>query len=148
MAAGLSAIAIVATYGWNPELVRSTLTSPRALVFIAVVVAAVVGVGRVVGPRMPRLARATQAGLVDEATSAALVDKLHLTFPVAYGVDADQVAHTLGSYLHDDPRYLESTGFVLGPEGTVKTAVYSSNAIGRLLPDDVVGMVSYAKQRA
>jgi len=62
--AGLAAITAVATYAWNPELVRSTLTSPRALVFIVVVVAAVVGVGKVLGPRMPRLARATQAGLV------------------------------------------------------------------------------------
>lgn len=62
--AGLAAITAVATYAWNPELVRSTLTTPRALLFIAVVVAVVVGVGRVVGPRWPRLARATQAGLV------------------------------------------------------------------------------------
>ena len=53
-----------ATYAWNPELVRSTLTTPRALVFIVVVVALVVGVGRLLGPRRPGLARGLQLVLV------------------------------------------------------------------------------------
>ncbi|MEO7982225.1 MAG: peroxiredoxin family protein [Sporichthyaceae bacterium] len=84
----------------------------------------------------------------DEATTAALVDKLHLAFPVAHSVDATEAAAALGSYVHDEPRYLESTGFVVTPAGTVLTAVYSSNAIGRLLPDDVVGQVTYVQQMA
>jgi hypothetical protein len=35
---------------------------------------------------------------------------------------------------------------VLASDGSVVTAVYSSGAIGRLLPDDVIGLVKYAKQ--
>ena len=57
------AVAVAATaaaYAWNPELVRSTLTTPRALLFIAVVVAVVMAVGRFVGPRLPLVARVTQ----------------------------------------------------------------------------------------
>jgi peroxiredoxin len=84
----------------------------------------------------------------DEATSTALADKLRLSFPLAHSADADLVSKTIGSYVNDEPRYLQSTGFVLAPDGTVVTAVYSSGAIGRLLPDDVVGLVKYAKQHS
>jgi peroxiredoxin len=83
----------------------------------------------------------------DEATSTALADKLRLTFPLAHSADADQVAAAIGAYVNDDPRYLQSTGVVLAPDGTVVIAVYSSGAIGRLLPDDVIGLVKYAKQQ-
>jgi len=84
----------------------------------------------------------------DKQTSSALVDTLRLDFPVAHSADADKVAAELGSYVNDEPHYLQSTGFVLGPDGTVVTAVYSSGAIGRLLPDDVVGLVRYLKDHA
>lgn len=81
----------------------------------------------------------------DEATSSELVDKRRLSFPVAHSADADAVAATLGCYVNAEPRYLQSTGFVLAPDGTVVTAVYSSGAIGRLVPEDVVGLVRHAK---
>ncbi len=81
----------------------------------------------------------------DEQTSAALVDKLHLTFPVGHSADTDQVASQVGCYVNDEPPFLQSTGFVLAPDGTVVTSVYSSGAIGRLMPEDVVGLVTYIK---
>jgi peroxiredoxin len=81
----------------------------------------------------------------DEATSAALVAKHHLGFPVGHSADADNVAAATGAYTNQDPRYLQSTGFVLAPAGTVLTAVYSSGAIGRLVPEDVAGLVEYAQ---
>lgn len=52
----------------------------------------------------------------------------------------------LGAYVNDDPRYLQSTGFVLAPDASVVTAVCSSGAIGRLVPGDVIGLVRYAKE--
>jgi peroxiredoxin len=84
----------------------------------------------------------------DEQTSTELVEKRRLNFPVAHSADPDQVAADLGAYVNDEPRYLQSTGFVLAPDGTVLTAVYSSGAIGRLVPDDVVGFVRYAKEHS
>ena len=81
----------------------------------------------------------------DKATSQALVDKHHLRFPLGYGVDADAVAAVTGAYVNDEPKYLQSTGFVLGPDGRVATVVYSSGAIGRLVADDVAGFVRYLK---
>lgn len=79
----------------------------------------------------------------DEDTSAALVAKRKLRFPVGHSANADKVAEAIGAYVNDDPHYLQSTGFILAPEGTVHLAVYSSGAIGRLVPDDVVGFIRY-----
>jgi len=62
--AAVAAVVGAASYAWNPELVRSTLTTPRALVFIAIVVAIVVAVGRLLGPRRPVAARGIQLALV------------------------------------------------------------------------------------
>jgi peroxiredoxin len=79
----------------------------------------------------------------DEATSKALVDKLHLGFPVGFGANADNIAALTGAYVAESSAYLQSTGFVLDQRGRILTAVYSSGAIGRLVPDDVAGFVKY-----
>lgn len=81
----------------------------------------------------------------DEATSSALVEKHRLTFPVGHSADVDKVAAATGAFTNNDPHHLQSTGFVLAPDGTVITAVYSTGAIGRLVADDVVGLVRYIK---
>lgn len=84
----------------------------------------------------------------DEATTRALTGKHHLGFPVGYGADARAIAEVTGAFVNDDPRYLQSTGFVLGPDGRVIVSVYSSGAIGRLVPDDVAGLVRYTREHA
>jgi peroxiredoxin len=84
----------------------------------------------------------------DETRGAALIEKHHLSFPVGHSADAAAIAATLGAYTNDEPRYLQSTGFVLAPDGSVITAVYSSGAIGRLVAEDVAGLVQYAKANA
>jgi peroxiredoxin len=81
----------------------------------------------------------------DRPTSAALVEKLRLPFPVGYGADADAVAKVTGAYVNETPRHLQTTGFILDPNGRVITAVYSSGAIGRLVADDVIGFIRYVK---
>jgi hypothetical protein len=42
--------------------------------------------------------------------------------------------------------YLQSTGFILDPSSRVVISVYSSGAIGRLVPDDVIGLVRYLRE--
>jgi hypothetical protein len=37
---------------------------------------------------------------------------------------------------------------VLDPEGRVVVSVYSSGAIGRLVPEDVVGLIRYLREHA
>jgi len=84
----------------------------------------------------------------DKETAAALVEKHKLTFPVGYGADAAAVATLTGAFVNPDPVYLQSTGFVLDPAGNVVVSVYSSGAIGRLVPDDVAGLVRYLREHS
>jgi peroxiredoxin len=88
-----------------------------------------------------------------EASARETVEKHHLTFPVGFGADVSEIAAATGAYVNDaqgtDPRqYLQSTGFVLAPDGKVITAVYSSGAIGRLVPADVAGLVRYLRDHS
>ncbi|MBS0247936.1 MAG: peroxiredoxin family protein [Proteobacteria bacterium] len=83
-----------------------------------------------------------------EATAKNTVARHSIHFPVGHSADLDQVVAALGCYTGDSPRCLQTTGFVLAPDGRVLNAVYSSLAIGRLVPDDVVGLVTYVKKKA
>ena len=83
-----------------------------------------------------------------EDTSAALAAQHKLRFPVGHSADAGKVAELTGAYINDEPRYLQSAGFVLAPDGTVRVAVYSSDAIGRLAADDVAGYIRYLTEHA
>lgn len=90
------------------------------------------------------------ASVDDEAHSASMAESLGLTFPVAHGLPVVETARTLGAYYEAAPThtapYLQSTGFVLGPDRRILLALYSSGAIGRLSWQDVLGMVQYAKK--
>ena len=84
----------------------------------------------------------------DKETTAALVARHKLTFPVGYGANAESVAALTGAFVNPDPVYLQSTDFVLDPGGKVIVSVYSSGAIGRLVPDDVIGLVRYLREHS
>jgi peroxiredoxin len=84
----------------------------------------------------------------DEATTADLIAKHGLTFPVGHSANARAIAGLTGAFVNPDPVYLQSTGFVLDPAGKLAVSVYSSGAIGRLVPEDVIGLVRYLRQRA
>jgi len=84
----------------------------------------------------------------DEATTQELISKNGLGFPVGHSADAKALAEKTGAFLNDEPTFVQSTGFVLDPSGRVVVSVYSSGAIGRLVPDDVVGMIRYLSEHA
>lgn len=84
----------------------------------------------------------------DAATTAKLVADAGLTYPVGSGADARAVAAATGAFVNDEPLHLQSTGFVLDPEGRVVVSVYSSGAIGRLVPADVIGLIRYHREHA
>ena len=84
----------------------------------------------------------------DEATTAELVAKDGLEFGVGYGADARALAAATGAFVNDDPLFLQSTGFVLNPAGQVAVGVYSTGAIGRLVPEDVIGLIRYLRAHA
>jgi peroxiredoxin len=82
----------------------------------------------------------------DEATTRELIAKHGLGFPVGHSADARSIARATGAFVNPGPVYLQSTGFVLDPGGRVVVSVYSSGAIGRLVPDDVIGLVRYLRE--
>ena len=84
----------------------------------------------------------------DEKTTAEFIAKHGLGFPLGHSADARAVGEKTGAFVNDDPLYLQSTGFVLDPQGKVVVSVYSSGAIGRLVPEDVTGLVGYLRQHA
>jgi peroxiredoxin len=92
--------------------------------------------------------RVAAVSVDDEDATTALIAKHGLTFPIGYGADATAVSAATGAFVNDEPRYLQSTGFVLDPSGRVLVSVYSSGAIGRLVPDDVLGLVRYIREHA
>ena len=82
----------------------------------------------------------------DETTTRELIAKHSLDFPVGHSADAAAVSSAVGAFVNPDPVFLQSTGFVLDPVGKVVVSVYSSGAIGRLVPEDVVGLVRYLRE--
>ncbi|XVV15021.1 peroxiredoxin family protein [Actinoplanes sp. CA-131856] len=81
----------------------------------------------------------------DEATTQGLIDKLRLDFTVGHSADAHAIADGIGAFVNPEPVYLQSTGFVLDPDHKVIVGVWSNGAIGRLVPDDVIGLVEYVQ---
>jgi peroxiredoxin len=84
----------------------------------------------------------------DEATTAATIAKHGLSFPVGHSADAAAVSKATGAFVDPAGGFLQSTGFVLDPAGKVVVSVYSSGAIGRLVPEDVVGLIRYLRDHA
>ena len=84
----------------------------------------------------------------DEAVTAEFSAKNGITFPLGHSADARGIAELTGAFVNDDPLYLQSAGFVLDPQGKVIVSVYSSGAIGRLVPEDVIGLVGYLREHA
>jgi peroxiredoxin len=84
----------------------------------------------------------------DKGTASDMAASNKLTFPVGYGADARALSALTGAFVNPDPVFVQSTGFVLDPAGNVIVSVYSSGAIGRLVPDDVLGLVRYVRDHA
>ena len=82
----------------------------------------------------------------------AVVAEHRLQFPVAYGASVDRIAEALGVYYEgrspDRPPHFHGAGFVVGPGATVLLALYSSGAIGRLVWQDVLGLVKYLRSHS
>ena len=71
-----------------------------------------------------------------------------LNFRVGYGLPLRETAAMLGSFYEERRGVLQSTGFVLKPDHTIAVAQYSSGPIGRLVWQDIVGLVQFYKKQA
>jgi peroxiredoxin len=84
----------------------------------------------------------------DEAATAEFVQKHHIPFKMGHSANVETVVSATGAYDMQFPtrgHFLETTGFVLAPDGSIVNAVYSSRAIGRLVPSDVIRLVAFMK---
>ena len=80
--------------------------------------------------------------------AAETVEKLSLTFPVGYGLPLVETAKRLGAFYEMRRAILHATGFVVKPDRTIAVAQYSSGPIGRLVWQDILGLVQFAKKPA
>jgi peroxiredoxin len=74
------------------------------------------------------------------------VERQRLSFPVLYGLNAHEIVEKIGASVNEDPTYLQATGFVLKPDGTIAVSVYSSGAIGRLVAADTINFIKYMQK--
>ncbi len=80
--------------------------------------------------------------------AAETVAEHSLTFPVGYGLPLKDTAGLFGAFYEEKRGILQATGFVVKPDRTIAVAQYSSGPIGRLVWQDVLGLVQFSKKRA
>ncbi len=76
---------------------------------------------------------------VDSAADARkMVEHGKITFPVAWGADALEVASRIGCFYEAGDRFLQKTAFVLRPGGEIARASYSTGPTGGLTSADTI----------
>lgn len=71
-----------------------------------------------------------------------------LSFPIGYGLPLRETAAALGAFYEERRNILQSTGFLVKSDKTIAVAQYSSGPIGRLVWQDVLGLVQFYKKQA
>lgn len=87
----------------------------------------------------------------DVASTEEFIAKHHIPFRMGHSAQIEAITAATGAYQNQHPvrgQFLENTGFVLDPDGAVVNGVYSSRAIGRLVPNDVIRLVAFMKSLA
>jgi len=92
-------------------------------------------------------AQLAAAGVKVVAASVDPIDKAKevaagLSFPIGYGVTRAQ-AEQLGSWWEDRRGIVQPSEFILGADGKIMLASYSSGPLGRIEPMDVVRMIGF-----
>jgi len=88
------------------------------------------------------------AGSVDLAEKASeTVKKNGITFPIVYGMNAEETSRITGAYYDKDRQYIHATGFLIRPDNTIETVCYSSGTIGRFGAQDLLNLVKFYKSK-
>lgn len=70
-------------------------------------------------------------------------DKHEIAFRLGYGVDAVAFARATGCFFDADDLYLHASGYILRPDGSIASAVYSTGGIGRLRAEEALEQVKF-----
>ncbi len=92
--------------------------------------------------------RAFAASTDPQDKAAETVAELGLSLPIGYGLPVKETAATLGAFFEERRGFLHATGFVIKPDRTIAVAQYSTGPIGRLVWQDVLGLVQHYKKQA
>ncbi|HEA69465.1 MAG TPA: hypothetical protein ENI07_22025 [Desulfobacterales bacterium] len=88
------------------------------------------------------------AGSVDPMDKAReTAEKSGITYPVAYGMDVEEISEITGAFYDNERKYLHATGYLIRPDNTIEVACYSTGPIGRFVPKDILMLVKYYKSR-
>lgn len=83
------------------------------------------------------------AASVDKSEEARQTrESLGLAFPVAFGLNPEEVAAKTGAFRDPSRGLLQATGFVIRPEGKVAAAVYSTGPVGRYVAADCLRLLA------
>ena len=75
------------------------------------------------------------------------VEKLQLTFPLAYGLEVPRDAEKIGAFWDQQRKIIHATDFVLDSDKKVVDASYSTGPIGRIVAADALGHIQFFKKR-
>ena len=75
------------------------------------------------------------------------VEKLQLTFPVAYGLEVPRDADKVGAFWEERRKIIHATNFILDSDKKVVDASYSIGAIGRIVAADALSHIQFFKRR-
>ena len=99
-------------------------------------------------PELKQLGVALLAASVDTLENArGTVETQKLTYPVACGIDYEDVSRRTGAYIEHERKIVHATGFLLKPDMKIQVAAYSSGPIGRLTPNDVASLVKLVTKK-
>jgi peroxiredoxin len=79
-----------------------------------------------------------------EAEARETVERLGMEFTVLYGLDPEAASRAIGCYTgtHEGRPHVQPASFILGPDGRIVYAVYSSGKVGRLTARDALTIVN------
>ena len=88
------------------------------------------------------------AGSVDpEEKAKETAEKSGVTFPVAYGMNAEEISRATGAFYDQEKKFLHAAGFIIRPDNTIEVACYSTGPVGRFVAQDVLGLVKFYKSQ-
>ncbi len=85
---------------------------------------------------------------VDPADKAKeTVEKLQLTFPVAFGLEVPRDADKVGAFWEERRKIIHATNFILDSDRKICDASYSIGPIGRIVAADALSHIQFFKRR-
>ena len=76
-----------------------------------------------------------------------MVERVHATFPVGYGLKVPDDADKVGAYWDDRRKIIHATEFIIDADKKIADACYSNGPIGRIVAADALSHIQFFKKR-